>query len=497
MALRTANEYKESLKDGRVVYFSGEKVRDVTRHPSLKVCVEQCTMDYILAQDPRYRDLFVEKTADGELVPFVYVAPKTSKDLLRRRNLIQVSARTCFGMPALAKFTGIDGLNAITVVCRRMDKALGAKYTERLENYRKFLQKTDPALALCMTDVKGDRSLRPSQQKPHQDYYLHVVERRTDGIVVRGAKTHISLSPCANEMIVLPTRRMTAADKDYAVAFATTLNAKGITMISTSRDGIEEGNYYDYPLNASTYLADATVIFDDVFVPMERVFMDGEIEFSGDMAYMFSNFHRVSADSYKYPELEILVGATKLMAEYNGLEKASHIQDKLAWLVMYAEGTEALGKAACEYCMTEPGTDLAYPNPLYSNVAKFFFADNYHQAIKHVQDIAGGSVATIPHSKDFLNPETRGILEKYFGGKIGVPTENRVRAFKLIKDLSASHHGVTTLHAEGSLAAQRSSILRLADFERFKTAARRVARISEGKEHPIFAALPKYPPDEN
>lgn len=494
MGLRTVDEYRRSLKDGRVVYVEGQKVEDVTTHRSLKVCFEQASMDYILAEHPKYRDMFVEKTAEGELVPFVYVAPKSSKDLMRRRDLIQVGARTCMGTPAMAKFTGIDGLNAVTVVCHRMDTALGTRYSERVENYRKFLQKTDPAIALCMTDVKGNRSLRPSQQQPHQDYYLRVVERKKDGIVVRGAKTHISLSPCANEMIVLPTRRMTKEDKDYAVSFATPLNTKGIIMVGPSRDGIEEGNYYDFPLNASTFPGDATVIFNDVFVPLERVFMDGEIEFSGDMAYMFSNFHRVSADAYKYPDLEILLGAAMLIAEYNGLEKAPHIQDKISWLIMYGEGTDALGKAACDYCASELGSDLVYPNPVYSNVAKFFFAENYHTAIKHLQDIAGGSVATIPSSKDFLNPATRGLLEKYFGGKAGVPTEHRVRTFKLINDLSASVHAVTTLHAEGSLATQRSAVYRNADFERYKTAARRVAGISDGKEHPVYASLPKFPP---
>jgi len=494
MAIKTSDEYRRSLKDGRVVYFEGSKVKDVTTHPTLKVCVEGCSMDYVLAQDPRYRDLFNETNQEGELVSFVYVAARNSQDLLRRRQIIQTMARTCFGLPGGAKFTGIDGLNAVAVVCRRMDKKLNTDYAKRVEAYRRFLQETDPAIALCMTDVKGDRSLRPSKQQPHQDYYLRVVERKSDGIVVRGAKTHISLSPCANEMIVLPTRRMSEEDKDYAVAFATTLNAKGITMISSSREAIEEGNYFDYPLNASLYGADSTIIFDDVFVPMERVFMDGEWQFSGDMAYMFADFHRVSADAYKYPELEILVGAALLMAEYNGLERVPHVQDKISWLLMYAEGTEALGKAACEYCETDPDSGLVYPNPIYSNIAKFFFADNYHQAVKHVQDISGGSVATIPSSKDFLNPEIRPLMEKYFGGKAGIPAEHRIKALKLVKELSAVTHAITTIHAEGSLAAQRLSIYATADFERYRTAARRVSRISDGKEHPAFAELPQFPP---
>jgi 4-hydroxybutyryl-CoA dehydratase/vinylacetyl-CoA-Delta-isomerase len=450
-------------------------------------------MDYVLAQDSRYQDLFAERNEQGELVPFVYVAGRTAKDLMRRRQIIQTLARTCFGLPGGAKFTGIDGLNAVAVVSRRMDNKLGTSYAERVEQYRGFLQRTDPAIALCMTDVKGDRSRRPSKQEPHQDYYLRVVDRRPDGIVVRGAKTHISLSPCANEMVVLPCRNMQESDKDYAVAFATPLNAKGLIMIASHRDAVEEGNYFDYPLNASLNTADATVIFDDVFVPAERVFMDGEWQFSGDMAYVFADFHRLSADAYKYAELEVLVGAAMLMAEYNGLEKVPHVQDKLSWLVMYAEGAEALGRSAAEYCVTDPDSDLVYPNPMYSNIAKFFFADNYHQAIKFVQDIAGGSAATLPSGKDYLNPETHALLEKYFGGKAGVPTEHRFRAFKLVKDLSAVIHAVTTIHAEGSLAAQRLSTFALADFERYKTAARRVARISDGKEHPLFAGLPKFP----
>jgi 4-hydroxybutyryl-CoA dehydratase/vinylacetyl-CoA-Delta-isomerase len=493
MALKTAEEYRESLKDGRVVYFQGERVDDVTIHPTIKVCMNASSMDYVLAEDPRYQGLFAERNEEGELVPFVYMPAKSPQDLLRRRQIIQTMARTCFGIPGGAKFTGIDGLNAVAVVCRRMDKKLGTDYAERVEKYRRFLQKTDPAIALCMTDVKGDRSLRPSQQQPHQDYYLRVVEQRSDGIVVRGAKTHISGSPCANEMVVLPTRNMPESDKDYAVAFATPLNAKGITMICSGREAIEEGNDFDYPFSSALYGADATIIFDDVFVPMERVFMNGEWQFSGDMAYVFADFHRVSADAYKYAELEILAGAALLMAEYNGLEKAHHIREKLSWLIMYAEGTEALGRAACEYSVTEPDSELVYPNPLYSNIAKFFFADNYHTAIKYVQDITGGIAATIPSSKDFLNPETRPLLEKYFGGKAGVPAEHRMRAVKLVRDLSSAHHAVTSIHAEGSLAAQRLSIFTLADFERFKTAARRTARISDGSEHPVFAALPRFP----
>jgi 4-hydroxybutyryl-CoA dehydratase/vinylacetyl-CoA-Delta-isomerase len=453
-----------------------------------------CAMDYVLAADPKFRDLFVEKNEEGEPVSFVYLPNKSAADLLRRRQIVQVCARTCFGMPGGAKFTGIDGLNALNVVCPQIDNATGkTEYGKRVAAYRKRLQKEDPAIAMGMTDVKGDRSLRPCKQAD-PDVYVRIVGERPEGIIIRGAKTHISMSPTANELIVMPCRAMREDDKAYAVTFAVPLDIKGLTMISGGRDAFEEGNIFDFPFTASIYGADATVIFEDVLVPWDRVFMKGEWQFAGAMAYMFANFHRLSADSYKYAELETLVGTAALMAEYNGLEKASHIQDKLAWLAMYTEGTEALGRVACENCIQVPGSDLVYPNPMYSNIAKFFFADNFHQAMKHVQDITGGIAATAFSSADYDNPKIRPLLDKYFVGKKGVPTEHRIRAIKMAKDLCSSFHGVTNIHAEGSLAAQRLSVFTIADFDRYKAAARRMAHISTGSESPVFQDLPPFPP---
>ena len=494
MAIRTPQEYVESLKDDRVVYCLGERVKDVTQHPILRICIDWMAMDYVVEQDPRYQSLVTEKNEEGELVPFVFTPQRSTSDLLRLREVVQLMARICYGKPSGAKFVGKDGLNALTVVTPRIDKQFGTNYAERVEEYRKYLQKTDPTVALGMTDVKGDRSLRPSKQQPHQDYYVRIVDESSDGIVVRGAKMHISQSPLSNEIIVLPCRSMREDDKDYAVAFAVPANTKGITYISSEPEIKEPGNFFDYPLSASIYIEDALIVFDDVFVPNERVFMKREWPFAGDMAYMFGNFHRLSAETYKAVELELVAGTAALMAEYNGIERAPHVQDKLTWLTLYAEAVEILGRAACEHCVSEPDSDLVYPNPMYANIAKFFFADNWHQATKYIQDIAGGIVATAPSSKDFFNPETRDMIEKYLGGKDGIPTEHRVRLTKLIRDLTSSYEDVLTLHAEGSLAAQRLSIYALADFERYKAAAKRAARIKDGAEHPLFSQLPDFPP---
>jgi len=494
MGIRTPQEYIESLKDDRVVYCLGERVKDVTQHPILKICIDWMAMDYVLENDPRYQDLVTEKTEKGERVPFYFTSQKSANDLLRLREIVRLMSRICFGKPSGAKFTGKDGLNSLTVVTPRIDKQFGTNYAERVEEYRKYLHKTDPTVALGMTDVKGDRSLRPSKQHQHQDYYVRIVDESSAGIVVRGAKMHISQSPLSNEILVVPCRAMREEDKDYAVAFAVEANAKGITFISSAPEIKEAGNFFDYPISASIYLEDALIVFDDVFIPNERVFMKREWPFAGDTAYMFGNFHRLSAETYKAVELELVVGMAALMAEYNGIERASHVQDKLTWLTMYAEAVEALGRAACEHCVSEPDSDLVYPNPIYANIAKFFYADNWHQATKYIQDIAGGIVATAPSSKDFLNPETHDMIDKYLGGKDGVPTEHRLRLIKLIGDLTSSYEDVLTIHAEGSLAAQRLSIYTLADLERYKAAAKRAARIEDGSGHPLFDELPEFPP---
>ncbi len=494
MAIRTAKEYIDSIKDDRVVYYRGEKIEDVTTHPAMQRLLKEMAIDYLITEDPKYQDLFIDKNEDGEKVRFLHKPERCSEDLLRRREIIQLLARIGFGIPGGSNTTGIDALNAIGVVCDRMDRKSGTKYRERVEAYRQHMIDNDLAVIGAVTDIKGDRSLRPSKQVPHQDYYLRVVDRNKDGIIVRGAKAHISLAPCANEMICIPCRRHKEEDKDYALTFAVPVDAKGITMISCDDEILDYDNEFDHPFSASIFFADSIVVFDDVFIPHERVFMDGDWKFSGDMAYAFGNSHRLFADSYKYVELEILAGAAALIAEYNGLEKVPHVLDKLAWLTMYCETTEAIAEQACVKCVSDEGSDLVYPNPMYSNSAKYYFADNYHQAIKNLQDIAGGLVCTVPSSKDLENPETRPLLEKYLTGKAGIPAEHRMRVFRLIKDLTSSWHSVLTIHGEGSLATQRMSIMALADLKRYKAAARRVARIKVEDEHPLYSDLPEYPP---
>jgi len=495
MAIKTPQQYIESLKDGRVVFCNGERVKDVTSHPILKICRDWMAMDYVLENDPRYRDLITEKNEEGERVSFALMPQRTREDLRRLREIVKLWARVCLGKPPGAKFVAKDGLNAVTVVSQRIDREYGTNYARNVEAYRKYLQKNDLSFAMGLTDVKGDRSLRPSQQKPHQDYYVRIVEERKDGIIVRGAKTHISQAPLCNELLIAPCRAMKEDDRAYALSFAVPANSKGITLISAEPE-VKEPDLFDHPIAGSVFINDSTIIFEDVFVPNERIFLKGEWDFAGQVAYMFANFHRLSAETYKAMELELFTGAAALMAEYNGVEKAPHVREKLTWLVMFTEAVEIIGRSACEYCVKEPDSDLVYPNPMYANICKFYFADNWHQATKYIQDIAGGITVTCPSSKDYLNPETHALLDKYLGGKEGIPTEHRIRMAKLIRDLTSSYEDVLTIHAEGSLEAQKLSIFALADFNRYKAAAKRAARIQDGTRDKVYSELPEFPPKD-
>ena len=204
--IKTVEQYLESLNDGREVWCLGEKVADVRTHPTVSTIVEMASMDYVLPNHPDYRHLFVTKDKDGEDINFLLTSPKTSADMLRRRECYMVGMRSGGGV--LVHCMGADALAAFSVAAQVMDKKLGTHYMERVENYRRYLQKNDLALTGAITDVKGDRSLHPSQQKQHKDFYLRIVDKKKDGIVVRGAKVHISASPCANEFCACPAGPM-------------------------------------------------------------------------------------------------------------------------------------------------------------------------------------------------------------------------------------------------------------------------------------------------
>ena len=492
--IRTVEQYLESLRDGRVIYCLGERVKDVTTHPVLSRVIAFGAMDWVLTNDPEHRDLFITRDEDGEDIHFLWTPPRTTEDLLRKREAyIEGMRHLAGGLHSM----GVDALASSRVLAGRMDKALGTNYTERVEAYRKYLQKTDIGITGAQTDVKGDRSLHPSKQVPHQDYYVRVVDKQKDGIVVRGAKYHISATACANEAIVLPCRTHGEADADYAVVFATPLNAEGITMIAADpeiRGPNTDETWWDFPVASKLGVGDGEcmIVFDDVFVPWERVFMCGEWQFSRDIAILFGTFHRLFACCRMVPMMETMTGLAALMAEYNGLERVTHVQSKLSWMVQVTEAFKVMSLSACMFPEKERDSELVNPNGMYTNIAKYMYAENFHQMTKCIQDITGGIAADPVSYRDWMNPDVRPYLEKYLGGKAGIPTEHRLRAIRLVTDMTGGRHDSHQIHAEGSLQAQQMMFFREADWEMYKAWAKREAGIEGWQQHPMVGKMKDY-----
>jgi 4-hydroxybutyryl-CoA dehydratase/vinylacetyl-CoA-Delta-isomerase len=477
VGIRTVEEYKASLRDGRRVYLRGEKVEDVTTHRILGVSVDTVAQGFALtaSEDPEIRNLFTAPhPKTGEPINRYFVTPRNAEDLMLRTKMIQRSIELTGGLP-FGKDIGTDCLNAAFVVAGQMGKK---QYQDNAINFLEHMRKNDLAMCGAVTCVKGDRSQEPSQQK-HPDYYLRVVDKNKDGIVVKGAKIHITSAPVANEIIVVPTRQMRESEADYAVSFAVPANAKGITFICRGGRGPWTDHEF-HPENPVRELTEAMIVFDNVFVPWERVFMCGEWQYSLLLAYTFATFHRFTAISYKVPAVEALAGCALAMAEYNGLDKVGHIRDKLADIAGYVETLRALTNASAKDPVLYG--EIAVPNPLIANMAKLHFASKYHEIIKLVQDISGGILATVPDKKDWENPDIHDYLEHYLGGSAKFSTEERLKMIHATQRMVCSHesafHEVTTVHAEGSMAAQKMMILVEAPLKRYKEMAKRMAGIT-------------------
>jgi 4-hydroxybutyryl-CoA dehydratase/vinylacetyl-CoA-Delta-isomerase len=456
MGLRTADEYSASLKDGRTLYYHGKKVDDVTADPELAVAVENARLDFLMGHDPKHRDLAVATDEEsGEDYSAYYKIPRNADDLIARSRLIELGTEICSSIPALIKEIGSDALFALLRVCDG----------ESLEKVRAFYQQCwqeDLAIAVAQTDVKGDRAKGPSAQKD-PDHYLRVVEESPEGIVVRGAKAHTSASANANYLITLPTRAMGPDDADWAVSFAVPVNAPGLSLYISAYSGGDR-NPFDHPLSYRTKMLETLTVFDDVFIPWERVFFCRKPEMAAPAALTFVEYHRFTAVSYKLPLIDAMVGAAATIAEMNGVMKAGHIRDKLTHLITWGETVRGLTDLAAIRCRIGQD-DIAYPDPLTTNMAKYTFATGYHQALAIVQECAGGLLVTGPGNEDWQSPEVRPVLEKFFSA--AAPAEPRLRMMNLINDMTTrdfgGYHAVLAIHAEGSVEAEKMQIYRAYD----------------------------------
>ena len=471
MGLRTADEYRASLRDGRALWYRGKRVDDLTAEPDLRAAIDMACIDFDMTHDPEHRALAVTRDeVTGEEHHQIYALPRTTDDLVRRSALIELGSLMC-GTLISAKDVGADALLGLLTT-------LDGVGLERARELHRRCAADDLLMAVAQTDVKGDRSKAPHEQSD-PDMYLHIVDESADGIVVRGAKAHTTFAANCDEVLVLPTRAMKAADADWAVSFSVPASTPGLSMYISSYSAGEH-HPWDRPISSRYKMTETLTVFDDVFVPRERVLVCREPEVSGPLAQGFVGFHRFTAVSYKLPLLDALVGAAAEIARMNGVLNAGHIREKLTQLVIYTETVRSLTESAARRG-TVDGRGICVPDSMTTNLAKYTFANGFHDAVRIVQECTGGLLVTGPGGDDWDAPEVRPVLEKYFGA--AAPAAERLAMMKMIADLTVGDFGgyqaVLAVHAEGSIEAEKMQILREYDGRRATNRARWLARLDE------------------
>jgi 4-hydroxyphenylacetate 3-monooxygenase/4-hydroxybutyryl-CoA dehydratase/vinylacetyl-CoA-Delta-isomerase len=376
---------------------------------------------------------------------------------------------------------GIDAMNALSIITSRAEEAIDRPYNQRFLEYLKYWQENDIVGTCAQTDPKGNRALRPHQQSD-PDLYLRVVEHREDGIVVRGAKNHITAAAVAEELIILPTRFLTKEEDQYAVAFAVPADWDGVKLVT----------------RASTFTRDTLtcplgdvgdvenfIIFDDVFIPNERVFLsgrEGEHAFGGWAALLFALYHRHSYTGCKPATTDIILGLSALVSEYNGIEAMKHVQSKLADLISVGELVNASGIAAAHKATRDPSGTMI-PDPIFCNVGRKHAGKNYYHELEILADLSGGLPATLPMEGDFNHEEIGPMLKKYIKRKDDVSSEDVYRLFRAISDVLCSSIGgvvaVAGIHGGGSPQMEDIAILKQYDLDSKKKLAKYLAGISD------------------
>ncbi|SEP34929.1 4-hydroxyphenylacetate 3-hydroxylase family protein [Propionispora vibrioides] len=485
MALKTPEQYEESLRKLKLkVYLQGELVENPVDHPIIRPSMNSVKKTYELAQKPEYADLMTAVShLTGEKVNRFCHLHQSTGDLVNKvkmQRLLGQQTAACF-----QRCVGMDAINAVDSVTFEMDQKLGTNYHERFNQFLLKMQQEDWTVDGAMTDPKGDRSLAPSKQAD-PDLYVHVVEKRQDGIVVRGAKAHQTGAINSHWILVMPTIAMGKDDAEYALSFAAPADAEGIFYIY-GRQSCDtrklEGGKIDVG-NSEFGGHEALMVFDDVFVPWENVFMCGEAEFSGLLVERFAGYHRQSYGGCKVGVGDVLIGAAAVAAEYNGAAKASHVKDKLIEMTHLNETLYACGIAcSAEGHKTASGNYLI--NLLLANVCKQNVTRYPYEIARLAEDIAGGLMVTMPSEKDLHNPEIGKVVEKYFKGVSDVPMEQRMRILRLVENLTlgtaAVGYRTESMHGAGSPQAQRIMIARQGNLEQKKQLAKAIAGITQDK----------------
>jgi 4-hydroxybutyryl-CoA dehydratase/vinylacetyl-CoA-Delta-isomerase len=394
----------------------------------------------------------------GKTVNRMLHIDESSADLLHKLEAVRALCRVT---GCAQRYLAHDAFNGIFQATRRTDDVHGTDYYARFVNYLHDAQDRDLAVGIAMTDAKGDRSKRPGQQA-NRDVYVHITERRRDGIVIRGTKAIVTGAPYMHEFLVMPCRTHAATDADFAVCCAVPVDAPGVTIVArpAGRPG-EAAAKFSGKYGQSV----GVVIFEDVFVPHERVFLAGETEEGGFLTTSYATHHRHSCIGARAGFGDLLIGAGAMMIEANGLdtERHGHIRDAMVDLITITESFFACGVAASVYGVTDP-TGSMMPDAVFSNIGKLLLATKIYDMHRLAHYVSGGLIVALPGPEEDHNPETAASLAAVMGGRADIPADQRAEVARLIEDLTVSHeagwYSVISLHGGGSPEAMKREIWR-------------------------------------
>ena len=473
MAIKTESEYRERVAKLKPrLFIGGKKIENLTEHSVTKGVIDATARVYELTMDPEYAEIMTAKShLSGETISRALHIHQSKEDLFKRLDMARLSSQklgTCnYRCP------GNEMLPSLAATTWEIDRDKGTEYHHRFNEYMRFVQENDMVVSGSVTDPKGDRSKRPLEQDP--DLYVRIVEKGADGIVVSGAKQHATGAYCADETLVLPGISTKKGEEAYAVAFVIPNGTSGVTYIGQYNPySIEREHEKDiHVLGNPTYGQRETclIVFDNVFVPWNRVFMCGEVGYTQKFITRFAKTHRMNCGgACKVGFMDLIIGATRLITEYNGLQNASHIAQKITRMLQLNDTSLACATAAAYFGKEEPeGSGVFMPDETMGNIAKLNTNDGFWEVLALAGDIAGGLPATMPSEKELENPEVKDYITKYL--KAAAPADKRMRIARFLQNWVAGLHGLGTYQGSGPSQSQYVSIYRVADLESKKKMA--------------------------
>jgi 4-hydroxybutyryl-CoA dehydratase / vinylacetyl-CoA-Delta-isomerase len=460
LVLMSASDYRESLRRYHPrVFLNGRAVDSVADEPAFApgIAAVGITYDFALMAEHAPSMTARQSTSGKRVNRFLHIN-ESSDDLLRKLEAVRL---VCRESGCAQRYLAHDALNGIYQATRLIDDGHGSDYHARLLDYMHRVQDEDLTLGIAMTDAKGDRSVRPGGQA-NRDGYVHIRERRPGGIVIRGTKAIVTAAPYVHEFLVMPCRTMAPEDAAFAVCCAVPVDAPGVTIIArpAGRPG-EAAAKFSAKYGQST----AVVLFDDVFVPDERVFLAGEVTEGGTLTTAYATHHRHSCIGARAGFGDLLIGAAALMIEANGLDPERHgqIRNAMVELIKIVEGFFACGVAASVYPTTDAAGSIM-PDPVFANIGKLLLATQIYDMHRLAHEVSGGLIVALPGPDEDHNPETAASLSAVLAGRPSIPAAQRIEVARLVEDLTASYQGgwysVISLHGGGSPEAMKREIWR-------------------------------------